>query len=338
MYSFAHASIERWLIAVALIGSGCGGKNSPAGFGSESGSGGSGTGSGSSFGGSSGTSSNSSGATGFGSSGSTANNGNDCASGIGQYIYVISDENNLYAFDPTKVPSMSAFALIGPVACAGGDSVNSMAVDRQGTAWVNYTGGGIFKVTTSSPVTCQSTSFAPNQGGFTNELGMGFSSDAAGSSAETLFVSDNDGPGGHGVVGGGKGLAKIDLSTMTLTPLGGYTGANMGFNAELTGTSDGKLYGFFTTTPANLAEIEKTTGATPSPLSLPTVNASTGGYAFSFWGGDFYFYTQYNTPTTTVTHFHTATGVAVDVMTDIGFTIVGAGVSTCAPRMGAPAL
>ena len=233
---------------------------------------------------------------------------------------------------------MAAFALIGPVSCPGGGSVNSMAVDRQGTAWVNYTDGNIFKVTTSSPVTCQSTSFTPNQNGFTNELGMGFSSDAPGAMAETLFVSDNSGPGGHGVVGGGKGLAKIDLATMTLTPVGGYTSANMGFNAELSGTSGGKLYGLFTTSPADLSEIDKTTGATPNPISLPTVNASSGGYAFSFWGGDFYFYTQYGTPTTTVTHFHTATGIAADVMMDIGFTIVGAGVSTCAPRIGAPAL
>jgi hypothetical protein len=155
---------------------------------------------------------------------------------------------------------------------------------------------------------------------------MGFSSDKAGSKSETLFVSDN----------ASKGLAKIDLSTMKLTALGAYTGAAAGANAELTGTGDARLFGFFATSPAAFAEITKGTGATPKVTTLPTVNASDGGYAFSFWGGDFWFYTAFppdpDTDTTTsVTHYVTATGKATVVLPTIGFVIVGAGVSTCAP-------
>jgi hypothetical protein len=205
-----------------------------------------------------------------------------------------------------------------------------MAVDRSATAWVNYDDGSIFQVNTST-LACKATSFVSGQGGFTAALGMGFSSDAPGSNAETLFVSDNTGPGGLGVAGGGKGLAKLDLGTMTLTPLGPYTAANAGFDAELTGTGDAELYGFFTTTPANLAKIDKATGATPASTSLPTVNAATGGFAFSFWGGDFWFYTE-GANGSSVTHFETATQTSKVVLKDLGYTIVGAGVSTCAPQ------
>ena len=75
--------------------------------------------------------------------------------------------------------------------------------------------------------------------------------------------------------------------------------------------------------------------------SLPTVNASDGGYAFSFWGGDFWFYTAFPTPdqpdpTTSVTHFETATGKTTVPLSNIGFVIVGAGVSTCAPVIPPP--
>jgi len=346
-----------WGLILVLIGGGVGCGSSRAGFGTYTSSSGA---TGGSTSGSSGAGGSSNGGVsvggssggppdfGFGdaSAAIVGDGGDECAPGVGQYIYVISDSNNLYTFDPTKVPSLGAFALVGPVVCPAmaGSNVNSMAIDRHGGAWVNYGSpdGSIYKVTTTAPVTCQATSFAPRQSGFTYELGMGFSSDAPGSTAETLYVSDNDGPGGSGVPGGGKGLAKLDLTTLLLMPIGRYTGANAGYNAELTGTSDAQLFGFFTTTPGDYSPIDKTNGATPPsgasgyPKTLPTVNASTGGYAFSFWGGDFYFYTQSTGPSTTVTHYHTATGIAADVMRDIGFTIVGAGVSTCAPRTGAP--
>jgi|GEM_PF-3500705 len=50
---------------------------------------------------------------------------------------------------------------------------------------------------------------------------------------------------------------------------------------------------------------------------------------FSFWGGDFYFYTAPSNGTV-VTHLQTSTG-ATTTSPELGFTIVGAGVSTCAP-------
>jgi hypothetical protein len=329
------------LAATALSASGCASTVSPAFTTFGSGSDGSGSGSTPTSGSSgSGTSASGTGSSGVGVSSGAApgggivlgdsgiSGGGNCAPSAA-LPYVITDTDIMYSFDPAHL----TFTQIGPVTCAGesANTVNSMAIDRQANAYVNFTSGHICKCSTTTPVTCQPTSFVPNQGGFTNELGMGFSADAPGSNSETLFVSDNDGPGGHDVPGGGKGLGKIDLTTMTMTPVGIYTGVNTGYNAELTGTGDGKLYGFFTTTPGDIAQIDKTTGATPMPLPV-SASAPSGGYAFSFWGGDFWVYTDTSGAVgSSVTHYAPATRTGSVVLSGVGFTIVGAGVSTCAP-------
>jgi hypothetical protein len=58
-------------------------------------------------------------------------------------------------------------------------------------------------------------------------------------------------------------------------------------------------------------------------------------FAFSFWGGDFYVYTATDTSaskTTTVARYRPSDKSLDNAyMTNIGFHIVGAGVSTCAP-------
>jgi hypothetical protein len=254
----------------------------------------------------------------------------DCSEAA-KLVYVISEDNNtLYSFAPDKL----TFTMIGPLDCEPRGRVNSMAVARDSTAYVNYADGKIFRVNTQTRA-CTDTGFVPGQSGFSPNLSMGFSTNAPGSKEETLFVSDNTGDDTQDPVG--KGLAKIDLSSMTLTPLGVYTDAVAGGRCELTGTGDARLFGFFTTIPAHLAEIDKMTGATPNAVELPGVDASTGGYAFSFWGGDFWFYTAKEpAPSSSVTHYVTATKTSTVALTNIGFTIVGAGVSTCAPLVFPP--
>jgi hypothetical protein len=156
-------------------------------------------------------------------------------------------------------------------------------------------------------------------------MGMGFSIDVVGETSETLYVS-----GTAGLLGDSPGLGRIDMGTNTLAPIGEFTGPLSGQNAELTGTGDGRLFGFFTTSPVEVAEINKGSGAILSSTPLSGVE-TPNAWAFSFWGGDFYLYTA-TIGTSDVTHYRPSTG-AVDpaYMTDIGFRIVGAGVSTCAP-------
>ena len=236
-------------------------------------------------------------------------------------VYVVDDANNLYSFAPDKL----LFSPVGRMSCPTAETPNSMAIDRAGAAWVNFSGGSLFKVSTSD-ASCQATGFTPGQGGF-KKFGMAFATNSATSQDETLFVV--------GTLGSlaGKGLAKIDLRTMKLTTLGDFSGALAGQGAELTGTGDGRLFGFFTTQPfATLAQIDKASGATTANQPLNGVNTGFD-WAVSFWGGDFWFYTSPGGVPSTVTRKQTSTdGSIATAKQDVGgFRIVGAGVSTCAP-------
>lgn len=261
---------------------------------------------------------------------SSEGGGEDCSE-ASKLVYVLSNTFDLLSF----TPNTGTFVPIGHVDC-GETTPNSMAVDRSGTAWVNYANGQVFKVSTAD-AKCEPTTYKANQGGF-NRFGMAFASDAAGGEAETLFVNGI----GEGLLGAkGYGLAKIDLTTLKLSKIGEFSDALEGKNAELTGRGDGKLFGFFTTQPnATLAEIDKTTGATSSVQELEGVSTGSA-WAFSYWGGDFWFYTAaLGATTSTVTRLavsgdgglSTVKTNAADIAKATGkFNIVGAGVSTCAP-------
>ena len=236
-------------------------------------------------------------------------------------VYVVSDLNELFSFKPDT----GTFTKIGELKCPSASTPNSMAVDRTGVAWVNFSDGNLFKVSTSD-ASCEATKYVPDQEGF-HTYGMAFATNGATSVEETLYVVGIDG------IDSGKGLAKVDLTTMKLTKIGDFSGDLTGKGAELTGTGDGRLFGFFTTKPnAKLAQINTGTGATTDESTLTGV--STGdAWAFSFWGGDFWFYTAVKPAFSVLTRKQSSTdGNISTVKQDVGgFRIVGAGVSTCAP-------
>ena len=303
--------MRRAAVVCAFVLVACSSSPRPSGFGSSSGTDGTSSSGGFGDGSSSGS---------LGGGGSSSGGSDDGCSEAAKLVYVVSEENDLYSFKPDAL----AFTKIGTLECSSFASPNSMAVDRSGTAWVNYSDGSLFKVSTKD-ASCEDTPFQPGQSGFL-KFGMAFASNAAGSKEETLYVA--------GIVDGfgGKGLAKIDLTTFKLTPIGDYSGALQGEGAELTGTGDAKLYGFFTTSPnATLAQIDKGSGATSGDKDLAGVNTGNA-WAFSFWGGDFWFYTSDGSPSR-VTRLKTSGDGSIAVAKgDVGgFRIVGAGVSTCAP-------
>ncbi len=246
-------------------------------------------------------------------------------------VYVLSDRNELYSFRP----NLREFTRIGTLRCPTSAQPNSMAIDRDAVAWVNYvtsslgdTAGAIFRVnttdascTSAGPITLPARWY---------RVGMGFSTASVDSTDETLFVAATPDP----LAGASLGLARIDPSTQRLVPIGAFTGALRGQSAELTGTGDGRLYGFFTTTPVQVAQIDRATGSVQDTRPLPGVE-TPAAWAFSFWGGDFYLYTAPSTLTgrgSNVTRYRPSNGsVDTAYVTDVGFRIVGAGVSTCAP-------
>lgn len=285
-----------------------------------------GTSSGSSSGFSDGGDGTSGGASGSsGTSGLTSSSGSQPSDGCSEaakLVYVISDTGDLYSFKPDTL----TFTKIGTINCAGSNGAfNSMAVDRSGTAWVNAQNGNLYKVSTAD-ASCKATSYAANQKGFTR-YGMAFVSDSKGSTAESLYVAHNNDINPSA----GDGLGKIDTTSLTLSLIGDYGGTVSKRGAELTGTGDGQLFGFFTTSPATLAEIDKASAKASNPTSLGAVSTGTA-FAFSFWGGDFWFYTSQLGEGSNVTRLKAATDKSISVVkTDVGFRIVGAGVSTCAP-------
>lgn len=237
-------------------------------------------------------------------------------------IYVIAEDNTFFLFHPPTLEFKNKGLLRCPT---GGATPTSMAVDRNGIAWVRHSDGSLWKVSTKD-LSCTPTSYQPQNESFI-KFGMGFATETKGGSTETLYVSDSD----------GAGLAKINTSTHKLTFIGPYTGDLAGTTSELTGTGDGKLYGFFVTMPAQIAEISKATGDVIEAKPLPGVFAGTA-WAFSFYGGDFYIYTNAdsgglprNAGGSDVTRYRPSDGTIEVVKSKIGFKIVGAGVSTCAP-------
>ena len=251
----------------------------------------------------------------------SATDAGEACSQAATLVYAIATDGVLRSFNPATL----AFTTIGPLGCNTSALPNSMAVDRTATAWVNMADGSLWKVSTRD-ASCEATSYQLGQ--LDRRIrGMGFATDSAQATAESLYACTTD-----YVKHTGGGLAKINLPSLTLTLVGDYTNGLGGSECELTGTGDARLFGFFATlSPPKLAEIDERTAATPSPITLGGVD-TTLSYAFSFWGGDFWFYTQGSGVGSTVTHYKYATDRSYETaIQDTGFTIVGAGVSTCAP-------
>jgi hypothetical protein len=245
-------------------------------------------------------------------------NSNGCADGT-ELVYVIDQFNNrISTFDPGS----KVFTDLGSLSCPTmvGATPFSMSVDRQANAWVLYNSGELFKVALPG-LTCTKTTWA-GAGGL-KVFGMGFSTDEPMGSAETLFVG-----GGASQTQTSFTLAKLDTTTMTATPIGTQTAL-----PEMTGTGKAELWGFMPdASTARVVQFDKTNGSAIKTYTLPTLAGTMTGYAFAHWGGDFWvFLIKSAEPSTTVYQVDGLTGTIKGTTPTIGRTIVGAGVSTCAP-------
>jgi hypothetical protein len=248
-------------------------------------------------------------------------------------IYLIANQNTLMSFYP---PTLS-FTTIGDINCndPAGGAPFSMAVNRAGIAYVVFNSGNLFRVSTLT-ASCRQTSFNPSAVTFPVPFGMGFSADspdAGTDGGETLYVA------GDLMSGGGPGpssLGWIDTTSFQLNVVGLFKPTII--EPELTGTGAGDLYGFWApngTSDTAIVQIDKTTGTDTPVAPLPGVTFGSG-WAFAFWGGDFYLFTAPGSAggTSIVTRYRPSDGSIVQVATaPAGMIIVGAGVSTCAPEM-----
>jgi hypothetical protein len=235
-----------------------------------------------------------------------------CPDAAATLIYVFGSSSTLYSFDP----STKSFATIGTISCPGSGAPNSMAVDRQGVAYVGFETGAIYRVSTRT-AECTPTAYNPAAVDDAT-FGMGFVADATGT--ETLFLALQ-----------GKGpdrLASVSTTTFALHEVGKFQ-PEFG-NVELTGTGDGRLFAFASAEDGGsiIAEVDPETAQVLGEDPLPEVQQGNA-FAFGFWGGAFYTFTA-PVSTTVVQRFDPASG-DVTTITAIDDQIVGAGVSTCAP-------
>lgn len=273
---------------------------------------------------------------------------NACTADGVDLVYVVDEQNDFMSFDPRKLltsPPGDPFTKIGTLSCpTNGQSIQSggtsaipfsMSVDRDGTAWVLYTTGELFNVslTTAACTKANNTIDASNMALF----GMGFSTDSASSTSEKLYLAG----GGNSAQPNGK-LAYDDTHGGNLTPMVvGTLTAQSDYSPELTGTNEGKLYGFYpevtTSSPSYVQEIDKTSGA---PVGMKW-NLGTGpldtvrDWAFAQWGGTFWVFVTTQdaggTLNSTVRSIDRTTGTYNVVLQNLPYNIDGAGVSTCAP-------
>lgn len=296
-------------------------------FGGEGGSQGSGSSSGMAQGGGGAASASSSSNGGFVDGGLTGSGGGgavgDCSEAA-KLIYVVGTTYELYSYSPPT----KEFKQIGMLNCpSNGATPFSMAVDRQGIAWVLYNDGNIFHVDISNGASCSKTNYVPGQAGFLT-FGMGFVADTPGGTEETLYIGNYN----------GQNLGKLDPKTLSVSPVGNYSGGNgLTGAAEITGTGSARLFGFFYKgfgQPAYVAEIDKSNAFIQSVASPNNVEIGSG-WAFAAWGGSFYLFTAPNGDSV-VTKFtldpnDPSVGTVNIEVPSVGFVIVGAGVSTCAP-------
>jgi hypothetical protein len=261
------------------------------------------------------------------------NSGDDivdtCPDAAATLVYLISSQNDLLSFDPPT----GTITTIGQIACPdpGGFQPFSMAVDRAGIAYVAYGEGNLFRVSTAD-ASCRSTAFVPGAGGFPLLFGMGYSRDAAGS-GETLFIAGT--PGYQNGSSGPAVLASVDTTTFAIDPIATISPDVIA--PELTGSAAAQLFAFYATGPSGtssaIGEVSTTSAELTPVASLPTVDQGSA-WAFALWGGDFYLFTAPGGDDTSsvIQRYSPSDGSVVQVGT-ASVTIVGAGVSTCAPAM-----
>jgi hypothetical protein len=253
--------------------------------------------------------------------GGNAGGGSPGCAAATQLVYVMNTDNAIWSFDPPT----KKFTFVAALDCPTAMSPNSMAIDRNLVAWLNYyetsDSGALFTFDLTTKSGCKEAVALGNGYG---QVGMGFSTDTADGSAETLYLAS---------IGGG-GLAKVDMAQKKVVPIGAFNGDPnlVGQSAELTGTGDAKLFGYFTTFPeVRVAQIDKSSAKILSDQALAGFSPPSS-WAFSFWGGDFYLYTADGFSSSRVVHYSPATNsVNLSYVPDTGMTIIGAGVSTCAP-------
>jgi len=254
-------------------------------------------------------------------SGSGSGSGNlEGCSDAAKLVYVVDTSKKLSKFDPMT----KTFQDLGTLNCpAPGFEPFSMGIDRNAIAWILYTNNKVYRVDTTSLACTESAWVTQNQ---LDAFGMGFSSNTAGSTDDTLFIAGGSDP----LFATTSTLATLNTTTFASTPVGTVTGW-----PELTGTGNAELWGWFPDeTSPRVEQINKASGAALKTYNLPSLAGLPLAWAFAFWGGDFWIFLERDSDAATIVYqIDGATGAIKGMTNTSTREIVGAGVSTCAPTV-----
>jgi len=235
-------------------------------------------------------------------------------------IYLVTAENNIVAYQPQQ----NTFEVRGHLNCPVPSWATpfSMAVDTEGTAQVLLQNGQIVEVSLAD-ASCKLTPYKPGQHGF-YLFGMGYAKHGAG---ESLYVTHIPASGPS------AGLARLDTDGWKLEPVSRYH-ESPGSSMELTPTGDGPLYGYAFNHDGRGGTLLQIDGTTAKFTERTPLRAGTGSssLAVAWWGGRFFIFTgEAGFRRGSKVHRYDPDSNETKVVALHPQTIVGAGVSTCAP-------
>lgn len=235
----------------------------------------------------------------------------DCAN-TSDKIYVIDrDQEALYLFNPEN----GLFSRLGALDCGVfSGTPASMGVSRDGKAYVRYSDNLLYEVNLTT-LRCTETAYRNDA---FDSFGMGFATQTEDTWRDDLYVANEN------------QLATLNLQTWRLSNIG-----RMPSQSELTGNADGELWAMLPLEkPAQLRQLDKTTGQTLKTLPLPTFPdpSNIDTFAFATYRSEFYlFVRESGVGNTTNVYKVSAAGIMTLDRLDTGRNIVGAGTSTCSP-------
>jgi hypothetical protein len=260
-------------------------------------------------------------------------------------VYMLTWSDTLYRFDPSKL----TFAKIGQVSCFPSNfSAFSMAVDRQGVAWIQgsiQVGASaewyLYRVSTTD-ATCSGSIILPGVHNFeTAGGGETFVASQSNPEAETLYSTLISGFAGSGSQ---FSVSTIDTTNGSVLPVG-QLNSDGASGMSLTGTGDARLFAAESPTSTSDAgtdivftERDPATAAVKSTKNV-TIPPSYIVISMTFWGGDFWFFLRpagaapwmVGRYQTTSQSFNIVVNDVAIAANEPGLGITAVGISTCAP-------
>lgn len=192
-----------------------------------------------------------------------------------------------------------------------------MAIQRDGKAWTLYTDGNLYTFDTKTSL-CQGTSFQTDEIESTL-FGMNFVQDESNDIERLYLTSDSSNSPFR--------LAIMDVDSLEISIISYYESIDA--RAELTSTSDGRLFGLYEGTPFIIAELNRTNGQILSQTSQNMIQytSDSSHFAFAAYSSNFFLFVG-NGSFTDIFLYDSISRTTIQKKS-ISYGIVGAGFSTC---------